>query len=168
MALTTTHSDQLARLQEENQCLRKAVDKLSILNELSQVISSTMSLHPVNESIVKRSVRAVNAGQGTITLVDETSPTAMKTLIRAQASSTQHQSFHLTQNIVGWMLIHKQALISNDLMSDPRFSGVKFDGNIRSLLCVPLLIKNQMIGLNGDGLKKKKYHQNYFPQQTEL
>jgi len=70
--------DQLKLVLEENQRLRKAVEELSILNELARVISSTMSLDAVIESVVKRSVRAVHGQQGMITLVDESTPTEMK------------------------------------------------------------------------------------------
>ncbi|MBI1803765.1 MAG: SpoIIE family protein phosphatase [Ignavibacteriae bacterium] len=139
--------EQLALLQEENQRLRKAVDELSILNDLARVISSTMNLDAVIESVVKRSVRAIHGQQGMITLVDEQAPTEMKTLIRAQDSTSDQQQFHLNQNVLGWMLINKKPLISNDLKSDPRFSGVRAEGDFRSLLCVPLLVKNRLIGL---------------------
>lgn len=139
--------DQIIRLKEENQRLHKAVDELSILNELSRVISSNMNLDFVIETIVKRSLRAVNAQQGTITLVDESTPSEMKTLIRAQTSTAQHRQFHLTQNIIGWMLIHKQPLLSNDVKMDSRFSGVHIEDDIHSMLCVPMLIKNRMIAV---------------------
>jgi sigma-B regulation protein RsbU (phosphoserine phosphatase) len=140
--------DPLAQLQEENQRLRKAVDELSILNELARVISSTMNLDAVIENVVKRSVRAIHGAQGMITLVDEQAPTEMKTLIRAQNSTSDHGQFHINQNILGWMLINKKPLLSNDLTNDSRFTGVRADGDeIKSLLCVPLLVKNRMIGI---------------------
>jgi sigma-B regulation protein RsbU (phosphoserine phosphatase) len=139
--------DQLTQLEEENRRLRKAVDELSILNELARVISSTMELDAVIENVVKRSVRAIHGQQGMITLVDEQAPTEMKTLIRAQNSTTNQQQFHLNQNILGWMLINRKPLLANDLKSDPRFAGVKPDGDFRSLLCVPLLVKNRLVGL---------------------
>jgi sigma-B regulation protein RsbU (phosphoserine phosphatase) len=139
--------DQLALLQEENLRLRKAVDELSLLNELARVISSTMSLDGVIESVVKRAVRAVKGQQGMITLVDEVAPMEMKTLIRTQNSTSQHEQFHLNQNILGWIMINKKPLLSNDLLNDPRFSGVKVEGDLQSLLCVPLLIRNRMIGI---------------------
>ncbi len=139
--------DQLALLQEENVRLRKAVDELSLLNELARVVSSTMSLDGVIESVVKRSVRAAHGQQGMITLVDEVAPTEMKTLVRAQNSTSAHEQFHLNQNILGWMMINKKPLLSNDLAADPRFSGVKVEGDLRSLLCVPLLVRNRMVGL---------------------
>src|SRR5271169_146670 len=100
--------DQLTQLQEENQRLRKAVDELSILNELARVISSTMNLDAVNENIVKRSMRAVHAGQGVITLVDQHSSDSMKTLVRAMGDSREQQSFHLNQSLLGWMHLNKK------------------------------------------------------------
>src|SRR5260221_14418911 len=106
--------EQLAQLQEENQRLRKAVEELSILNELARVIGSTMTLDSVIENVVKRSVKAVHGQQGMITLVDEQAPTEMKTLIRAQNSTTDHRQFHLNQNILGWMMINKKPLLSNN------------------------------------------------------
>jgi sigma-B regulation protein RsbU (phosphoserine phosphatase) len=139
--------DPLSQVQEENQRLRKAVEELSILNELSRVISSTMSLDNVIENVVKRSVRAVHGQQGMITLVDEQSPTEMRTLIRAQNSTSNHPEYHLNQNILGWMLINKKSLMSNDLTTDDRFAGIRIESDFQSLLCVPLLVKNRMIGI---------------------
>ena len=139
--------DQLAQLLEENQRLRKAVDELSILNELSRVISSTMSLDAVIESVVKRSVKAMHGQQGMITLVDESAATEMRTLVRALDSTTDHQRFHLNQNILGWMMINKKPLISNDMLTDSKFSGVNVEGELWSLICVPLLVKNRLIGI---------------------
>lgn len=148
--------EQLNQLQEENQRLRKAVEELSILNDLARVISSTMTLDDVIENVVKRAVRAVHGQQGMITLVDETAPTEMRTLIRAQNSSSQHQQFHLNQNILGWMMINKKPLLSNDLSADERFTGVRDEGDFRSLLCVPLLVKNRMVGILAVFNKKER------------
>lgn len=148
--------DQLTQLQEENQRLRKAIDELSILNDLARVISSTMSLDAVIENVVKRSVRAVMGQQGMITLVDEVSPMEMKTLIRALDSTTDHEQFHLNQNILGWMMINKKPLVSNDIASDTRFSGVRVEGGLQSLLCVPLLVKSRLVGILAVFNKKEK------------
>jgi sigma-B regulation protein RsbU (phosphoserine phosphatase) len=139
--------DPAEQLQEENNRLRKAVEELSILNELARVISSTMNLDSVIENVVKRAVKAVHGQQGMITLVDEQAPTEMKTLIRAQNSTSAHEHFHLHQNILGWMMINKKPLLANDIMNDPRFTGVRAEGDQRSLLCVPLLVKNRLIGI---------------------
>jgi len=139
----------LLRLDEENRRLRKAVEELSILNDLSRVISSTMDPQEVMETIVKRSVKAIGAEQGAITLVEESSGSPMKTLIRASDTSKSQMKFHIDQNILGWMIIHKKPLMSNDVTKDENFKMFKMSSttSIRSLLCVPLLVKNRLIGL---------------------
>jgi serine phosphatase RsbU (regulator of sigma subunit) len=148
----------LSVLREENQRLRLVVEELSILNDLARVISSTMSLDVVIENIIKRSVKATNCKQGMITLIDEEKPTGMRTLIRTLDSSTNHEQFHLNQNILGWMLINKKPLTCDDIRNDTRFSGVKFEEDICSLLCVPLLVKNRLIGILAMFNKKESKH----------
>ncbi len=148
----------LSVLREENQRLRLVVEELSILNDLARVISSTMSLDVVIENIIKRSVKAINCKQGMITLIDGEKPTGMRTLIRTLDSSTNHEQFHLNQNILGWMLINKKPLTCDDIRNDTRFSGVKFEENICSLLCVPLLVKNRLIGILAMFNKKESKH----------
>jgi sigma-B regulation protein RsbU (phosphoserine phosphatase) len=139
--------DNFEYLEEENHRLRKAVGELSTLNDLARVISSTMSLDVVIENVIKRSVGAVYGEQGMITLVDEAPPGTMFTLIRSIDSSTNHQQFHLNQNILGWMMMNKRPLVSNNFPSDQRFLGVRIEGELKSLVCVPLLIKNRLAGI---------------------
>lgn len=45
------------------------------------------------------------------------------------------------------MMINKKPLLSNDIAGDPRFSGVRTTGEEKSILCVPLLVKNRLIGI---------------------
>ncbi|MBI5476019.1 MAG: SpoIIE family protein phosphatase [Ignavibacteriales bacterium] len=136
-----------SNLQEENVRLKKAVEELSLLNELSRVINSTTGLDVIIENIIKRSVKAVHANQGMITLIDEVNPNSMFTFIRTLDSGTNHKQCHLNQNILGWMMIHKAPLVVNNFSADLRFSGIKVEEKIESLLCSPLLVKNRLIGI---------------------
>jgi sigma-B regulation protein RsbU (phosphoserine phosphatase) len=137
----------LEAIQAENQRLQRAVEELSILNELSVVIGSVLNSTRVMEVVVKRSLQAVNAEQGVITMFDQEAVNPMKTLIRAADTSTSHERFHLDQNVAGWMHLNKKALLANDVRNDPRFSGIRIAANIRSILCAPLLVKNRLIGV---------------------
>jgi sigma-B regulation protein RsbU (phosphoserine phosphatase) len=139
----------LLRLEEDNRRLRKAIEELSILNELARVISSTMDSQAVMETIIKRSVKAIGAEQGAITLVEESASTPFKTLIRAANSSHEHAKLRIDQNIVGWMIIHKKPLLSNDVPNDENFKMFRMASaaSISSLLCVPLLVKSKLIGI---------------------
>lgn len=71
MSPTAGHDTLLKTLQEENQRLKRAVDELSILNDLARAIGASLNTQEIIQTIVRRSLRAMNAEQGVITLVDE-------------------------------------------------------------------------------------------------
>ena len=134
-------------LQEETLRLKRAVAELSILNDLARAISASMDSQEIMQTIIRRSLRAVDAEQGVITLVDERANDSMKTLVRAMESSVGHEKFHLTQTLLGWMHLNKKPLHLNDPRNDERFRGVSWDDSINSLLCVPLIIKSELKGV---------------------
>jgi len=137
----------LHAIQEENQRLRRAVDELSILNDLSRAIGASLNTQEIIQTIVRRSLRAINAEQGVITLVEEQSVHSMKTLVRTMVSSTGHEQYHLSEAILGWMHINKKPLVINSPRTDERFHGVRWDESIRSLLAVPLMVKSEVHGV---------------------
>jgi len=144
------HQDDLAALRRENDRLRRAVQELSTLNDLSRAIGASLRSDEVMQTIINRSLKAVNAEQGVVTLFDRRDGDRVdaNTLVRANESSIgAPRSFHATQAILGWMQLNKRPLAIADTAADQRFSGVAWDENIRSLLCVPLLIKSQLTGV---------------------
>lgn len=134
-------------IQEENRRLRRAVEELSILNDLARAISASLDSQEIMSTIIRRSLRAVHAEQGVITLVDHQSADTMKTLVRAMVSSTEHEKFHLNQTLLGWMHLNKIPLLMNSPQTDERFKGVKWDDTIRSILCVPMMMKSELKGV---------------------
>lgn len=134
-------------LKEENRRLHRAVEELSILNDLARAIGASHNSQEIMQTIIRRSLKAVNAEQGVITLVGREKRESMVTLVRTQVSSSDHQQFHLNQNLVGWMQLNKKPLISANVRSDDRFQGVRWNEQIRSLLCVPLMIKSELTGI---------------------
>jgi sigma-B regulation protein RsbU (phosphoserine phosphatase) len=134
-------------IQEENRRLRRAVEELSILNDLARAISASLDSQEIMSTIIRRSLRAVHAEQGVITLVDLQAGDTMKTLVRAMVSSTEHEKFHLNQTLLGWMHLNKIPLLMNSPQTDERFKGVKWDETIRSILCVPMMMKSELKGV---------------------
>ena len=135
------------QLREENRQLKRAVEELSILNDLARAIGSSMDSQDIIRKIVDRSMRAVQAEQTVVTLVDRQANQTMKTLIRAMTSSSEHTHFHFNENLLGWMHLHKKPLLTNDLANDGRFRGLKWDASMRSILCVPLMVKSELVGV---------------------
>jgi sigma-B regulation protein RsbU (phosphoserine phosphatase) len=136
-------------LNDEIQNLRRAVEELSILNEISVAISSTMGVEKMTELIVKKCTKHIQAEQGAICLVsgeDETAP--LKTFVRITDSTMSSVPYHFGMSLTGWMLKNQKPLLINDLSKDERFIGIEKESTeIKSLLAVPLKLKNKMIGV---------------------
>ncbi len=134
-------------LREENLRLKHAVGELSILNDLARTIGGSRNSEEMIQTIIRRSLRAVNAEQGVITLVEQEVDRSMKTLVRTMIDSIGQEKFHLDQNLIGWMYLNKKPLIVDDPMHDSRFKGVQWDVSIRSVLCVPMMVKSELKGV---------------------
>ncbi len=135
------------RLQEENRQLKRAVEELAILNDLARAIGASLDSQDIIHKIVDRSMRAVLAEQTVVTLVDRHEDRTMKTLVRAMTSSAEHPKFHLNESLLGWMHLYKKPLLCMNPGEDERFKGAHWDQSVRSVLCVPLLVKSELIGV---------------------
>jgi sigma-B regulation protein RsbU (phosphoserine phosphatase) len=146
-AVSDAVAAQLETLKLENARLTRALEELSMLNELAREIGASRDMRSIMDQIIHRSLKAVQAEQCAITMVSEQSLEPMKTLVRAMVTSAEHQQFHLTQNLLGWMHLNKRALMSNSPRSDERFRGITWDESIHSILCVPLMVKSELKGV---------------------
>lgn len=147
MAEQAVYTDPSHVLVDENRRLKHAVEELSILNDLARAIGASLDPQEIIGTIVRKSLRAVNAEQGVIHLVDSTATDPMKTLVREMASSREHEHFRINQTLVGWMQLNKKPLMMNAPRTDTRFAGMRWDDSIRSLLCVPLMMKSEVKGV---------------------
>ncbi len=139
--------ENIQQLKEENQRLRRAVDELAILNDLSLAISGSLDSEKIMRSIIGKSIRALGAEQGDITLVAENQENPTQTLVRSMISTSEHSPLHLNQNLLGWMQINKKPLMINEPGNDSRFRNVTWDSSIHSLLSAPLMARSKLIGI---------------------
>jgi len=137
----------LDALKQENVRLTRALEELSMLNELAREIGASRDSQGIMDRIIRRSLKSVHAEQAVITMVSEQSLEPMKTLVRAMVTSSEHEQFHLSQNLLGWMHLNKKALLSNSPRTDERFRGITWDESINSILCVPLMVKSELKGV---------------------
>lgn len=134
-------------LEEENLRLKSAVEELSILNEIAVAISSTMKVEEINKLIISKCIQTIGVEQGAVTLVKEDRTEPLKTLVRVMDKKFDNIPYRLGMSLTGWMLKNQKALLINDIARDARFSGISLEtGEIKSILSVPLKVKNKMIG----------------------
>jgi sigma-B regulation protein RsbU (phosphoserine phosphatase) len=135
-------------LEEENRRLRRAVAELTVLNELAAAIDSTMTTDEIMNLIVQESIKAIGVEQGAIMMITEKAASPMKTLIRGMDAASGGIPYRLGVSLTGWMLKNQKPLLIEDFTTDERFRGVKVESDqIRSVLSVPLKVKDKMIGV---------------------
>ncbi len=146
----TSHGDDktsVRQLREENRRLKRAVEELSVLNDLARAIGASVNSKAIMDKIIRRSLRAVDAEQGVISLVAKQPDELVKTVARAIVTSSERQPLHIDQALLGWMYLNEKPLRLNDVRDDERFRGLKSDEKISSVLCVPMIIKSEVRGV---------------------
>ncbi|MCM2316987.1 MAG: SpoIIE family protein phosphatase [Thermoanaerobaculia bacterium] len=134
-------------LEREVERLSRAVSELSTLNDLARAIGASLDVEQVMRTIVARSLRALDAEEGVITLAADEQSSSLRTLVREVGSSLNVEAFHFKNALLGWMQIHRMPLLVNDPPNDERFRGVEWEATIRSLIAVPLVVKGKLTGV---------------------
>ena len=132
---------------DEVERLRRAVEELSILNDLARAISVSQDSDEIMKTIINRSVKAVNAEEASITMVDRDEMVPTGTLIWERTGGGGDEHYHLNRNVLGCMCHEKRSLLVNDPAGDPRFQGIRIAEGIRNFLCVPLMVGAELIGV---------------------
>lgn len=137
-----------ASLHEQNARLRRAVEELSLLNELASEISATFDLDAIMHRVVQRSLTATGAEQGVITIIDRKHPeTIFRTLVRGHAESDNADALHPPESLVGWMQLYRAPLVINNARSEGRQPVLRFPPSVRTVLSVPLIVRGELTGL---------------------
>ncbi|MCJ7508003.1 MAG: SpoIIE family protein phosphatase [candidate division Zixibacteria bacterium] len=135
-------------LEQENLELKRAVEELSVLNEISAAIGSSMKVEEITKLIISKCIKKIGVEQGAVTLLKDDSTDAFKTFIRVIDKSMDNIPYRLGVNLAGWMFKNQKPLLINNIATDERFTGMSLEtGKIKSILSVPLKVKNKLIGL---------------------
>lgn len=128
--------------------LEIAISELKILNDIATTISSMQPVDQVIDQIITKCVHHLQVEEATISLLEkESAERLFMTMARRQETSANRLPIRLDDKLTGWMLKNRCALLSNNISEDERF---KFfhdeDYDFQSILSVPLIVKNDLIG----------------------
>ncbi len=144
----TESDEKIARLEKELRKLKSAVEELTVLNELAIAAGSSLEVDQVLDIIVKKSLNAVGAEQGTIMLVTSYRERPLQTLIRQADRSEERFQYKIGPHITGWILKNRQPLIIEDLATDARFKTTREEeAAIRTVLGVPIWSRGKIMGV---------------------
>ena len=137
-----------ARLYDE---LHQRINELAALSKTSQSLTSTLDLQETLTLITAHTTRLLGAEATSVALYDELRDDLWFAAASGKGSGfVLGKRFSVGQGIAGWAVQQGEPLLVPDVTKDPRFFQ-NFDQEsgftTRSILCVPLKAKRQIIGL---------------------
>ena len=124
---------------------------LDFLAQLSQVVVSTNELQPILDWMVEKTSTLFGADEGSIRLLGpEMMSAAPHTIVRKQRAGLESGSWEapVAMSVMGFLLTKTELLSTPDLLSDPRFPGLKnVTSRVRAVLAAPLRVENRITGM---------------------
>jgi adenylate cyclase len=127
--------------------LRRDYEKLRIAHELGRAIVGVFNLEELLPAILDQAFKLIPADRGVVLLYDgegKLVPRYVKT-----NSGNADEQIVLSTSILKEVTQQKKAVLSSDAQMDSRFSGAQsiILQGIRSTMCVPLLVGDELLGI---------------------
>jgi len=139
----------LGQISEKIESFQREHNNLLALANIGQVINSSLELDEVLTIVMDNIVRLTKAERGFLMLRDEKGEMVIRTGRNWEMESVNASELTVSRSVVGRVIETGESIVTTNAQEDQRFIGqesiVAF--NLRSILCVPLKVKNDLIGV---------------------
>ena len=131
--------------------LERRIAYLERIVKVSQILNSTLSLEPLLRIIIQSATELTHTEACSIMLLDKrTGELRFAHSIGEGSEGLRHVTVPLDNSIAGWIVRKRKPLLIRDAKSDPRWHSQvdkQIDFDTRSILGVPLKVKDEVIGV---------------------
>ncbi len=132
--------------------LQARIERLEKLVKTSTLVSSSLDVNTVLSRILEAATEVMAAGGASIMLLDEDTGDLLCQEATGRVGKQVCQVYRLPkgQGIAGWVAEHRQPARIENVYDDPRFSPAmdkKTGFRTQSMLCVPLIAKERLLGV---------------------
>ena len=122
---------------------------LQALASIGQVVNSTLEIDEVLQIVMDTIVRLTGAERGFLMLRDKDGEMHTRIARNWEQESINKNEFAISRTIVQRVIDTGEAVLTTNAREDPRFGGQEsiIAFNLRSILCVPLMVKTDLIGV---------------------
>ena len=127
---------------------QRKIRELSLINQVSDAVSSTLELDELLDIALEQSLLAVEADTGSLMLINEETnrlEIAASHGLDPKLAETTHQQ--VGTSVAGWVAQHGESVLVTNAHTDPRFDMPFYRDNITSAASVPLRAKGEIIGV---------------------
>src|SRR5215211_2595793 len=122
---------------------------LEELAGIGQVVNSTLEVDEVLQIVMDTIIRLMGAERGFLMLRDERGEMGIRIARNWEQESINKSEFAISRTVVQRVIDGREAIVTTNAREDPRFGGQEsiIAFNLRSILCVPLAVKSELIGV---------------------
>ena len=139
----------LARLGQKIESFETEHNNLLALTEVGEVVNSTLELEEVLKIVMDNIVRLTHAERGFLMLREPDGQMVTRLARNWGMESIDSGELTISRSVVQRVIDSGEPIITTNAQEDQRFVGqqsiVAF--NLRSIVCVPLKVKNELIGV---------------------
>jgi len=123
--------------------------RLDLVYRLNQAFNSSLHLDQVLNTVLDEVIALMEAERGFVMLVDESDQLIVRAARGIDQQTIEHSDFHISRSLVERVRREGLAIITTDAQKDDRFAHQQsiVALGLRSILCVPLRIKDRIIGV---------------------
>ncbi len=130
---------------------QERIATLHVVHEVASSLTSELNLDPLLHKILAKAVEVMEASAGSLILLDEfTDELVFEVIEGGGGENLKGVRMSRDKGIAGWVATHQKPLIVDDVNSDNRYYqsiAQSFDFKPTSLLCVPMISRNKLIGV---------------------
>ena len=122
---------------------------LATLYEITRELNSSLDLDAVLENVMDRVIEVTGAERGFLMLKNARGELEFRVARGIDRSDLESPEFQVSTSIIHQVEQTRQPLLTDNAQSDDRLSGGRSIVllGLRSILCVPILVKERLIGL---------------------
>jgi PAS domain S-box-containing protein len=139
----------LPKISGRIEAFQKEHSNMLALADIGQVVNSSLELDEVLRIVMDNIVRLTKAERGFLMLRDDKGDMVTRMGRNWEMESINPSELTVSRSIVGKVISTGEPIVTTNAQEDNRFIGqesiVAF--NLRSILCVPLKVKNELIGV---------------------
>lgn len=157
---------------EEISALQKSLHNISILYNISQAVNFIDDLKRLLQVIIQKALVTLDAEKGSLMLYDYAINALQVRIVSGLQDKKLEEAINngavqcakigIGEGIAGTVFLERKPIITNLGSADPRFIVKEIFSNTKSLLCVPLIAKGEVIGVINITNKK---HNRLFNQK---
>lgn len=158
--------------EEELVQLQKSLHNISILYNISQAVNFIDDLKRLLQVIIQKALITLDAEKGSLMLYDYSINALQVRIVSGLQDKKLEEAINngavqcakigIGEGIAGTVFLERKPIITNLGSADPRFIVKEVLSNTKSLLCVPLIAKGEVIGVINITNKK---HDKLFNQK---